>query len=169
MLLMLGMGLTAKVLAQTSAASASSAPKTAEASKAQEPRVDVAKEFSKLQEYVRKRGRYTVLAGAVCTTLGLTRTSGDNSTSDQVTSNAYQSDIDDSRAAYLLDRREIILTAKVDNTVTMYLADGKGKLLQAAMMKQPHQVITRMSLTLAGPGFEAEKKFWSREMALNTE
>jgi hypothetical protein len=166
MVVVLGMGLTAAALAQSSAPKPeqpASAP-----SEAQVKPVDPAKEFAKIEAYVKKRGSPTLLAGYVCMTLGLAREQNQGDLG-QVISTAFNADLDNSRVAYLLDRGEILLTAKTDDNLTIYLADKKGRLEKAAMSKKSRGSITMMSLALASRGFEVEKQFWAREVALNSE
>ena len=173
MMVVVGMSLlVTAALAQTGTASPSDAPKLEERAstpaKAQAKPPDPAKEFAKIEQYVRKRGSYTVLSGYVSMYLGLAKDSNQGSMG-QVTSTSYISDLHSSRVAYLLDRGEMILTVKNGEAITIYLADKRGRLERAAMGKKAQNSYTNMSLAFASMGFETEKKFWAREVALNTE
>jgi hypothetical protein len=66
----------------------------------------------------------------------------------------------------------MILTVRTGDSLSIYLVDKKGRLERAAMRQTnaslAHGSITMVKLALAAPGFEIEKKFWFREVALNS-
>jgi hypothetical protein len=122
---------------------------------------DPVREFGKVLKYVHDRGSYTLLEAYVCITLGLTHGANQGEMG-QVGSTAYISDLDNSRVAYLLETKQVILTKKTGKLLTVYLVDHKGKLEKAATTEKS-RAFTMIRLPLAAQGFEEEKKFWIKE------
>jgi hypothetical protein len=171
---LLGLGLlagAATAKAQENNAAPPSPQKAAEPaappSATPEKPVDSAREFAKVLDYVYKRGSMTLMEGYICQSLGLTRDYNQGTVS-QLSSRAYVSDLDRTRVAYLLDTREIILTSKNGDNLTIYVVDKKGHLEKAAMTHKS-RAITMIRLPLAYSGFEVEKRFWIKEANFNSD